>query len=55
MTSLTLPIFNPLTFANRLKEVGVPDQQAEAEAEILHEALAQQVQMVSALKAKSRC
>ena len=31
--------FNTLKFANRLKEAGVPSQQAEAEAEILAEAL----------------
>lgn len=31
--------FNTLKFANRLKEAGVPPGQAEAEAEILAEAL----------------
>jgi len=52
MTSLSAPMFNPFAFAKRLKDVGVPDQQAEAEAEVLHEALAQQVQMVSALESE---
>ena len=36
MTTLS---FDTLKFANRLKAVGVPDKQAEAEAEILGEAL----------------
>lgn len=31
--------FDTLKFANRLKAVGVPDKQAEAEAEVLSEAL----------------
>ena len=31
--------FDTLKFANRLKAAGVPDQQAEAEAEVLAEAL----------------
>jgi len=52
MTSMTLPAFNPLKFAARLKEVGVSDQQAEVEAEMLHEALTQQAQIVSALENK---
>jgi len=42
--SFTLPSFNPLDFANRLKRVGVPDKQAEAEAEILHEAITHHVE-----------
>jgi len=50
MTTLTLPTFNPITFAKRLKEVGVPDKQAELEAEVLHETLTQQTQAVSALE-----
>jgi len=41
--------FNPLQFANRLKEAGIPDKQAEAEAEALREAFTQQAQAVSAL------
>jgi len=49
MTTMTMPGFNPMKFAARLKEAGVPDRQAEAEAEILHEALAQQAQIVSSL------
>jgi len=52
MTTMTMPGFNPLRFAARLKEAGVPDRQAEAEAEVLHEALAQQAQIVSALDSK---
>lgn len=36
MSTLT---FDTLKFANRLKAAGVPDQQAEAEAEVLAEAL----------------
>lgn len=36
MSALT---FDTLKFANRLKAAGVPDKQAEAEAEILGEAL----------------
>jgi len=43
------PVFNPLRFANRLKEAGVPHQQAEAEAEVLHEALSAHAQAMSAL------
>jgi len=42
--------FNPLKFANKLKDAGIPDKQAEAEADALHEALAQQSQAVSALE-----
>jgi len=52
MTTLTMPGFNPMKFAARLKEAGVPDRQAEVEAEVLHEALAQQAQIVSALDSK---
>jgi len=44
--------FNPLQFANRLKEAGIPDKQAEAEAEALREAFAQQAQAVFALEDK---
>ena len=36
MSTLT---FDTLKFANRLKAAGVPDKQAEAEAEVLGEAL----------------
>jgi len=50
MTTLALPVFNPLKFANRLKEAGIPEKQAEAEAEVLHEALAVQAQAVSELE-----
>jgi len=50
MTTMTMPGFNPMKFAARLKEAGVPERQAEAEAEILHEALAQQAKIVSALE-----
>jgi len=50
MTTLALPAFNPLKFANRLKEAGIPEKQAEAEAEVLHEALAVQAQAVSELE-----
>jgi hypothetical protein len=32
--------FDTLKFANKLKQAGVPDKQAEAEAEVLAEALA---------------
>jgi len=39
LPAFALPSFNPLDFANRLKKVGVPEKQAEAEAEILHEAI----------------
>jgi len=49
MTALTLPAFNPLTFANRLKDAGTPAKQAETEAEVLHEALTVQSQAVSTL------
>jgi len=38
MSALTLSPFNPLQFAKRLKEAGVSEQQAEAEAEVLREA-----------------
>jgi len=38
MSTLTLPSFNPLQFANRLKAAGIPEKQAEAEAEVLREA-----------------
>jgi len=37
MSTLALPSFNPLQFANRLKDAGVPAKQAEAEAEVLRE------------------
>jgi len=50
MTTLALPVFNPLKFANRLKDAGIPEKQAEAEAEVLHEALAVQAQAVSELE-----
>lgn len=40
MTTLT---FDTLRFANRLKAAGVPDKQAEAEAEVLAEVLADAV------------
>jgi len=50
MSTLALPVFNPLKFANRLKEAGIPEKQAEAEAEVLHEALAVQAQAVSELE-----
>ena len=36
---MTTIAFDTLKFANRLKAAGVPDKQAEAEAEILGEAL----------------
>jgi len=52
MSTLALPAFNPFTFAQRLKEAGVPEQQAEAEAEALHEALAAQAQAVADLEGK---
>jgi len=42
--------FNPLQFANQLKEAGVPGKQAEAQAEALREAFMQQGQAVSALE-----
>jgi len=38
MNTIALPTFNPLQFANRLKAAGVPEKQAEAEAEVLREA-----------------
>jgi len=50
MSTLAMPAFNPFTFANKLKEAGVPEKQAVAEAELLHDVLAQQVQTVSALE-----
>jgi hypothetical protein len=37
--SMAAVTFDTLKFANRLKQAGVPDQQAEAEAEVLAEAL----------------
>jgi len=52
MTSIAMPAFNPMKFAARLREAGVPERQAEAEAEILHEALAQQAKIVSELESK---
>ena len=39
MLSMGTVSFDTLKFANRLKAAGVPDKQAEAEAEILGEAL----------------
>ena len=36
---MTTATFDTLKFANRLKVAGVPDKQAEAEAEALSEAL----------------
>jgi len=50
MSTLAMPSFNPFTFANRLKAAGVPEKQAVAEAELLHDVLAQQTQAVSALE-----
>jgi len=50
MSTLALPVFNPMKFANRLKEAGIPEKQAEAEAEVLHEALVVQAQAVSELE-----
>jgi len=52
MDTLALPAFNPLKFANTLKAAGVPEQQAEAEAEALHEVLAGQAQAVVTLESK---
>jgi len=52
VTTLTLPVFNPLTFANRLKAAGTPAQQAETEAEVLHEALTAQTQSISTLESQ---
>jgi len=52
MSTIALPAFNPFTFAHRLKEAGVPEQQAEVEAEALHEALAAQAQVVADLDGK---
>jgi len=52
MTTLALPAFNPITFAKRLKDAGVPEKQAEAEAEVLHDALTQQAQAFSSLENK---
>jgi len=49
MSTLAVPAFNPLKFANKLKDAGIPDKQAEAEADALHEAL---TQTVSALESK---
>jgi len=39
MPSMSTLTFDTLKFANRLKAAGVPDKQAEAEAEVLGEAL----------------
>jgi len=50
MPTLTLPTFNPLQFANRLKAVGVPEQQAETEAEALREAFDTRDQALVALE-----
>jgi len=50
MSTLALPVFNPMKFANRLKEAGISEKQAEAEAEVLHEALVVQAQAVSELE-----
>jgi len=52
MSTVAVPGFNPFTFANRLKEAGVPEQQAAAEAEALHDAFIAQTQAVSALESK---
>jgi len=49
MLTLALPTFNPLHYAKRLKEAGVPDSQAEAEAEALNDVLAAQTRAVSDL------
>jgi len=51
MTNLAMAIpFNPLQFANRLKQAGVPAAQAEAQAEAMNDAFAQQTQVVSHLE-----
>jgi hypothetical protein len=39
LRSMAAVTFDTLKFANRLKQAGVPDKQAEAEAEVLAEAL----------------
>jgi len=52
MSTFVMPAFNPLRFANRLKAAGVPEKQAEAEAEVLHEVLAQQTQAMSDLESQ---
>jgi len=51
MTNLAMAIpFNPLQFANRLKQAGIPPAQAEAQAEALNDVFAQQTQVVSSLE-----
>jgi len=52
MSTLVLPPFNPLQFANRLKAAGMPPDQAEAQAEVMHEAFVQQAQVVSDLESQ---
>jgi len=52
MNTSALPTFNPLKFANTLKAAGVSEQQAEAEAEALHDVLAAQAQAVATLENK---
>jgi len=52
MSTATLPSFNPLQFAKRLKDAGVPEKQAEAEAEVLREAFDARDMAFSALENK---
>jgi len=52
MSAVILPSFNTLKFANRLKQAGVPEAQAEVEAEMLHEALDARDQALAALDGK---
>jgi len=49
MNTLAISAFNSLHVANRLKAAGVPEKQAEAEAEVLHEAWSAQAQAISDL------
>jgi len=52
MTTLSVPSFNSLQFAKRLKEAGISEQQAEAEAEILREAFDERDRALTALENK---
>jgi len=52
MSTLSVSAFDSLKFANRLKAVGLPAQQAEAEAEVLREAFDERDRVLTALESR---
>jgi len=54
MSTLSLPAFDSLKFANRLKAAGISAQQAEAEAEVLREAFDERDRALATLDSQVR-